>query len=157
MDFGGSWEDHLPLVEFAYNNSYHSAIQMAPFEALYGRPCRTPILWEEVGEAQLVGPQRAQQDAELVRTIRRRMSEAQDRQKSYADQRRRPLEFSIGDHIFLKVSPTKGVKRFGLRGKLAPPIYWVIPDLGEDWSSSIPSGATTISNRHSRCIPCIYA
>ena len=82
MDFGGSWEDHLPLVEFAYNNSFHSAIQMAPFEALYGRPCRTPVLWDDVGEAQLLGPQRVQQDAELVRTIRRRMSEAQNRQKS---------------------------------------------------------------------------
>ncbi|KAG6521169.1 hypothetical protein ZIOFF_018235 [Zingiber officinale] len=120
MDFGGSWEDHLPLVEFAYNNSFHSAIQMAPFEALYGRPCRTPVLWDEVGEAQLLGPQRVQHDAKLVRTIRRRMLEAQDRQKSYADRRRRPLEFSVGDHVFLRVSPTKGVKRFGFRGKLAP-------------------------------------
>ncbi|XP_074569515.1 uncharacterized protein LOC141826166 [Curcuma longa] len=114
------WEDHLHLVEFAYNNSYHSTIQMAPYEALYGRPCRSPVLWEEVGERQLLGPQSIQQDAELVRVIRRRMSEAQDRQKSYVDHRRRPLEFSVGDHVFLCVSPTKGVKRFGLRGKLAP-------------------------------------
>ena len=78
MDFGGSWEDHLPLVEFAYNNSFHSAIQMTLFEALYGRPCRTPTLWNEVGAAQLLGPHRAQKEAELVRTIRRRISEAQD-------------------------------------------------------------------------------
>ena len=85
MDFGGSWEDHLHLVEFAYNNSYHSAIQMAPFEALYGRACRSPTLWDEVGESSVLGPQRIQRDAELVNTIRRRMSEAQDRQKSYAD------------------------------------------------------------------------
>ncbi|XP_042465610.1 uncharacterized protein LOC122048067 [Zingiber officinale] len=120
MDFGGSWEDHLHLVEFAYNNSYHSAIQMAPFEALYGRACRSPTLWDEVGESSVLGPQRIQRDAELVGTIRRRMSEAQDRQKSYADRRRRPLEFSVGDHVFLRVSPTKGVRRFGLKGKLAP-------------------------------------
>ncbi|XP_042455215.1 uncharacterized protein LOC122039855 [Zingiber officinale] len=108
MDFGGSWEDHLHLVEFAYNNSYHSAIQMAPFEALYGRACRSPTLWDEVGESSVLGPQRIQRDAELVGTI------------SYADRRRRPLEFSVGDHVFLRVSPTKGVRRFGLKGKLAP-------------------------------------
>ncbi|XP_074590633.1 uncharacterized protein LOC141846492 [Curcuma longa] len=92
---------------------------MAPFEVLYGRPCRSPILWEGVGERQMLGPQSIQQDAELVRIIRRRMSENHDRQKSYADRRRRPLEFSVGEHAFLRVSPTKGVKRFGLRGKLA--------------------------------------
>ncbi|XP_042423270.1 uncharacterized protein LOC122010867 [Zingiber officinale] len=99
---------------------YHSAIQMAPFEALYGRACRSPTLWDEVGESSVLGPQRIQRDAELVGTIRRRMTEAQDRQKSYADRRRRPLEFFVDDHVFLRVSPTKGVRRFGLKGKLAP-------------------------------------
>ncbi|XP_042404586.1 uncharacterized protein LOC121994708 [Zingiber officinale] len=93
---------------------------MAPFEALYGRACRSPTLWDEVGESSVLGPQHIQRDAELVGTIRRRMSEAQDRQKSYADQRRRPLEFYVDDHVFLRVSPTKGVRRFGLKGKLAP-------------------------------------
>ncbi|XP_042423149.1 uncharacterized protein LOC122010720 [Zingiber officinale] len=90
---------------------YHSAIQMAPYEALYGRACRSPTLWVEVGESQILGPQSLQRDAEMVRTIRRRLSEAQDRQKSYADRRRRPLEFAVGDHVFLRISPTKGVKR----------------------------------------------
>ncbi|XP_042441294.1 uncharacterized protein LOC122026626 [Zingiber officinale] len=66
MDFGGSWEDHLHLVEFAYNNSYHSAIQMAPFEALYGRACRSPTLWDELGESSVLGPHRIQRDAELI-------------------------------------------------------------------------------------------
>ncbi|XP_042453806.1 uncharacterized protein LOC122038225 [Zingiber officinale] len=93
---------------------------MAPYEELYGRSCRSPTLWVEVGESQILGPQSLQRDAEMVRTIRRRLSEAQDRQKSYADRRWRPLEFAVGDHVFLRVSLTKGVKRFGLKGKLAP-------------------------------------
>ncbi|XP_042466326.1 uncharacterized protein LOC122048877 [Zingiber officinale] len=88
---------------------------MAPFEALYGRACRSSTFWEEIGESQVLGPQRFQRDAELVGTIRRRMSDAQDQRKSYADQRRRPLEFSLDDHVFLRVSPTKGVRRFGLK------------------------------------------
>ncbi|XP_042409852.1 uncharacterized protein LOC121999210 [Zingiber officinale] len=98
----------------------HDAIWMEPFEALYDRACRSPTLWDEVGESLVLGLQRIQRDAELVNTIRRRMSEAQDLQKSYADQRWRPLEFSVDDHVFLQVSPTKGVRRFGLKGKLGP-------------------------------------
>ncbi|XP_042467389.1 uncharacterized protein LOC122050560 [Zingiber officinale] len=66
MDFGGSWEDHLHLVEFAYNNGYHSTIQMAPFEALYGRACRSPTLWDKVGESSILGSQHIQRDAELI-------------------------------------------------------------------------------------------
>ncbi|GJQ99982.1 putative reverse transcriptase domain-containing protein [Tanacetum coccineum] len=87
MDFGGSWDTHLPLIEFSYNNSYHTSIKCAPFEALYGRKCRSPVIWTE---------------------------------KSYADKRRKPLEFQVGDRVLLKVSPWKGVVRFGKKGKLAP-------------------------------------
>ncbi|GJW70611.1 reverse transcriptase domain-containing protein [Tanacetum coccineum] len=92
MDFGGSWDTHLPLIEFSYNNSYHTSIKCAPFEALYGRKCRSPVIWTEVGESQLIGP-------EIVR---------------------KPLEFQVGDRVLLKVSPWKGVVRFGKKGKLAP-------------------------------------
>ena len=120
LDFGGSWDMHLHLIEFSYNNSYHSSIQMAPFEALYGRKCRSPVYWDEVGERKLLGPQLIQKDADNIRIIRQRLLTAQSRQKSYADRRRRDLEFEIGEHVFLKVSPTKGVMRFGQRGKLAP-------------------------------------
>ncbi|GJZ14415.1 reverse transcriptase domain-containing protein, partial [Tanacetum coccineum] len=98
LDFGGSWDVHFPLVEFSYNNSYHSSVRCAPFEALYGRKCRSPILWAKVREGQLLGP-------EL---------------KSYADKRRKPLEFSVGEYVLLKVPPWKGVVRFGKKGKLAP-------------------------------------
>ena len=93
---------------------------MAPFEALYGRKCRSPICWDEVGERSLLGPEMLIQTTEKVRVIRDHLRAAQSRQKSWADSRRRPLEFGVGDHVFLKISPTKGVIRFGTRGKLSP-------------------------------------
>ena len=120
IDFGGSWERHLPLVEFSYNNSYHTSIQCAPFEALYGRKCRSPLCWAEVGDSQLTGPELVHDTTEKIVQIRNRMAAARDRQKSYADKRRKPLEFRVGDRVLLKVSPWKGVIRFGKRGKLNP-------------------------------------
>ncbi|KAK6143589.1 hypothetical protein DH2020_023937 [Rehmannia glutinosa] len=93
---------------------------MAPYEALYGRKCRSPVHWDEVGERKLIGPELVQQTAEVVVKIRQRMKAAQSRQKSYADKRRKSLEFSAGDMIFLKVAPMKGVMRFGKKGKLSP-------------------------------------
>ncbi|GJZ24883.1 putative reverse transcriptase domain-containing protein [Tanacetum coccineum] len=120
LDFGGSWDVHLPLVEFSYNNSYHSSMRCAPFEAFYGRKCRSPIMWAEVGEGQLIGPELVQETTEKISQIKDRLKAACDRQKSYADKRRKPLEFSVGDYVLLKVSPWKGVVRFGKKGKLAP-------------------------------------
>ncbi|GKF68860.1 putative reverse transcriptase domain-containing protein, partial [Tanacetum coccineum] len=90
IDFGKGWEIHLPLVEFSYNNSYHDSIKAAPFEALYGRKCRSPVYWAEVGD------------------------------RSYANIRRKPLEFQVRDRVMLKLSPRKGVIRFEKRGKLNP-------------------------------------
>lgn len=110
----------MSLVEFAYNNSYHSTIGMAPYEALYGRPCRTPVCWAEPEDSLLLGPELVRETTEKVVMIRDRVRTAQSRQKSYADKRRRPLEFEVGDLVMLKVSPMKGVRRFGKRGKLAP-------------------------------------
>ncbi|KAD4982142.1 hypothetical protein E3N88_18813 [Mikania micrantha] len=120
IDFGGSWDIHLPLVEFSYNNSYHTSIQCAPFEAFYGRMCRSPICWSEVGENQIIGPEFIQETNDKIALIQERIKAARDRQKSYADNRRRPLEFQIGDRVMLKVSPWKGIFRFGKRGKLSP-------------------------------------
>ncbi|OWK25887.1 hypothetical protein AJ87_49580 [Rhizobium yanglingense] len=120
LEFQGTWSKYLPLVEFSYNNSFQATIGMAPYEALYGRKCRSPLYWDEVGEAQLVGPEIIQQTAEKISTIRQRIETAQSRQKSYADQRRRKLEFSEGDEVYLKISPFKGVMRFGRKGKLNP-------------------------------------
>ncbi|GKC63897.1 hypothetical protein Tco_1096495 [Tanacetum coccineum] len=120
IDFGNGWDRYLPLVEFSYNNSYHTSIKVAPFEALYGRKCRSPVCWAEVGEAQLTGPEIIHETTEKIFKIRDRMQAARDRQKSYADKRRRPLEFEVGDKVMLKVAPWKGVMRFGKRGKLNP-------------------------------------
>ncbi|GKD58006.1 putative reverse transcriptase domain-containing protein [Tanacetum coccineum] len=108
LDFGGSWDVHLLLVEFSYNNSYHSSVRCAPFEALYGRKCCSPIMWAEVGEGQLIGHELVQETTEKISQIKDRLKAARDRQKSYADKRRKPLEFSVGDYVLLKVSPWKG-------------------------------------------------
>ena len=88
LDHKGSWEEHLPLVEFAYNNSYQVSIQMAPYEALYKRPCRSPICWIEVGESSITGPDLIRDTSEKVSLIRHRLFTAQSRQKSYANVRR---------------------------------------------------------------------
>jgi len=120
LDFRGNWDDHLPLAEFAYNNSFQASIGMAPYEALYGRPCRSPVCWTETGEASLLGPQLVQETTEKVKLIKQRLVTAQSRQKSYADKRRRPLEFEVGDYVFLKVKPRHSIVRSGNKGKLAP-------------------------------------
>ncbi|GKB73233.1 putative reverse transcriptase domain-containing protein [Tanacetum coccineum] len=120
LDFRGSWDVHLPLVEFSYNNIYHSSVRCAPFEALYGRRCRSLIMWAEVGEGQLIGPELVQETTEKISQIKDRLKATRDRQKSYADKRRKPLKFSVGDYVLLKVSPWKGVVRFAKKGKLAP-------------------------------------
>ncbi|KAJ9545394.1 hypothetical protein OSB04_025101 [Centaurea solstitialis] len=120
LDIGGSWEDHLPLIEFAYNNSYHASIEAAPYEILYGRKCRTPLCWNEVGEKQLAGPEIVQITSDKINQVRERLKTARDRQKSYADKRRKDIEFQVGDQVMLKVSPWKGVIRFGKKGKLSP-------------------------------------
>ncbi|KAI3821421.1 hypothetical protein L1987_08989 [Smallanthus sonchifolius] len=120
IDFGGNWDSHLSLIEFSYNNSYHTSINMSPFEALYGRKCRSPICWNEIGEAQITGPELIQETSDKIIQIRDNIRVARSRQKSYADKRRKPLEFQVGDLVLLKVSPWKGVIRFGKKGKLSP-------------------------------------
>src|SRR6185436_4801137 len=120
LSYSQKWDECLPLAEFAYNNNYQESIRMAPFEALYGWRCRTPLNWSEAGERNFFGPDMVGEAEEQVRLIRKNLEIAQSRQKSYADKRRRPLIFEIGDHVYLRVSPMKGVQRFGMRGKLAP-------------------------------------
>ena len=112
LDFGGNWSHFFSLIEFSYSNSYQFIIQMAPFEASYGRCCLSPIGWFEISEAKLLGPDLVQDFLEKVRIIKERLLAAQSRQKAYVDNRRRELEFFIRDHLFLRVSPMKGVMRF---------------------------------------------
>ncbi|GJZ74260.1 putative reverse transcriptase domain-containing protein [Tanacetum coccineum] len=120
MDFRGSWDVHLPLVEFSYNNNNHSSVRCAPLEALYGRMCHLPILLAEVGEGQLIGPEIVQETTKKISLIKDRLKAACDRHKSYADRRKKTLEFSVGDHVLLKVVSCKGVVCFGKKGKLEP-------------------------------------
>nr|GEU59036.1 retrotransposon protein, putative, Ty3-gypsy subclass [Tanacetum cinerariifolium] len=120
FDFGKGWVKHLPLAEFLYNDSYHAIIKAAPYEALYGQKYRSPVCWAEIREAQLTGPELIQETTEKIVLIKQRIQAAQDRQKSYTDLKRKPMEFEVGDRVMLKVSPWKGVVRFGKRGKLNP-------------------------------------
>jgi transposase InsO family protein len=120
LTYGTDWESSLPFVEFSYNNNFQASLRMAPFEALDGRKCRTPLAWSEVGEWTLFGPAIIEEAEEKVEKVRENLRIAQSRQKSYADKRRRELTFAIGDRVYLKVSPPRGTKRFLVKGKLAP-------------------------------------
>jgi hypothetical protein len=104
LTHGGSWDKSLPYAEFSYNNSYQASLKMSPFEALYGRKCRTPLYWDQTGERQFFGPKIIQEAEQQVHQIRENLRTAQLKQKIYADTRRRLLEFKEGDHVYLKVS-----------------------------------------------------
>ncbi|GKA06919.1 putative reverse transcriptase domain-containing protein [Tanacetum coccineum] len=119
IDFGSSWDRYLPLVEFSYNNSYHASIKAAPYEAWYGRRCRSPGCWSEVGDSQLTSPELIHDTTEKIVQIKNRLLTTRSRQKSYADKRTKPLEFEVGDMVLLKVSPWKGAVRFEKRRKLS--------------------------------------
>nr|GEX99170.1 putative reverse transcriptase domain-containing protein [Tanacetum cinerariifolium] len=120
LDFRKVWDRHLPLVEFSYNNSYYTSIKVVPFEALYGRKCRSPVCWAKVGDAYLIGPAIIHETTEKIIQIKSRIQDARDRQKSYANIRHKPLEFQVGDKVMLKVSPWKWIVHFDKRGKLNP-------------------------------------
>ncbi|KAK8590195.1 hypothetical protein V6N13_088971 [Hibiscus sabdariffa] len=120
IDFGKNWGKSIPLVEFAYNNSYQTSIQMDPLNALYGRRCRTPLCWSELGENKVLEPQMIQETEKQVQIIHDLLKQAFDRQKAYADTKRRDIQYEVGDKVFLKVSPWMKVLRFGKNGKLSP-------------------------------------
>jgi hypothetical protein len=120
LTYGKDWEQSLPYAEFSYNNSYQASLGMSPFEALYGRKCRTPLMWSEVGEHTLVVPNFIKEVEEKVAEIREKLKATQSRQKSYSDKKIRDLSFIIGDYVYLKVSPIRGTRRFQVQGKLAP-------------------------------------
>ncbi|WOH03791.1 hypothetical protein DCAR_0623191 [Daucus carota subsp. sativus] len=120
IEFKGSWDEYIALMEFAYNNHFHSSIGMAPYEALYGRKCRSPLYWDKEGTIILEGPELVQNAVDKVNIVKAKLKATQDRQKSYVDQNRREMEYQVGDKVFLKVSPWKGVMRFSNKGKLSP-------------------------------------
>ena len=120
LAYGSKWEDCLPFAEFSYNNSYQASLKMAPFEALYGWRCRTPLNWAQTGDSKIFGVDTLKSAEEQVQLIRDRLKAAQSRQKSYADSKRRSVTFQTGDMVYLRVTPLKGMQRFHVRGKLAP-------------------------------------
>ncbi|WVZ80698.1 LOW QUALITY PROTEIN: hypothetical protein U9M48_028155 [Paspalum notatum var. saurae] len=127
LDFGGyaesygtSWDKSLPYAEFSYNNSYQASLKKSPFEALYGRRCRTPLFWNQTGEKQVFGPDLIKDAEQQIKMVRENLRVAQSRLKSYADVRHRDLTFKVGDFVYLKVSSMRGICRFHIKGKLAP-------------------------------------
>jgi hypothetical protein len=120
MEYPASWDKNLPWAEFLYNNSYQESLKMAPFETLYGRQCRTPLNWIEPGEKAIFGSDIVVEAEAMVHHIEENLKVAKLQQESYANKRHRPLQFEAGDHVYLKVLPMKGVKGFGVTGKLSP-------------------------------------
>jgi hypothetical protein len=120
MGYLGSWDRNLPSAKFLYNNSYQESLKMAPFEVLYGRRCCTTLKWFEPGEKMIFGPNLVEEAKMAVSRIQDNLRAAKSCQESYAIKRSRPMEFAVRDNVYSKVSPMKGRKRFGMRGKLAP-------------------------------------
>jgi hypothetical protein len=119
LQYGRSWNKSLPYAEFSYNNSYQESLKMAPFEMLCGQRCQTPLFWNETGERIVFGPNILQEVEKQVCMVRENLRVAQSRQKSYADHRRRELSIGVGDFVYLKVSPMRGLRHFKVRGQLA--------------------------------------
>jgi hypothetical protein len=120
LQYGRSWDKSLLYAKFNYNNSYQESLKMAPFEMLYGCRCRTSLFWNETRERKVFGPDILQEAEKQVHMVRENLRITQLRQKSYADHRRRELSFEVGDFVYLKVSPMRGLCCFKVRGKLAP-------------------------------------
>jgi hypothetical protein len=113
LEHPGSWDQNLPWAEFSYNNSYQESIKMSPFEVLYGRRCCTPLNWIEPGEKVIFGPGLVEEAESIVRRVQENLKAAKSRQETYANKRRRPLKFEVGNHVYLRVSPMKGMRKFG--------------------------------------------
>jgi hypothetical protein len=150
LQYDKHWDKCLPLAEFSYNNSYQTSLKMAPFEALYGHRCRTPLSWSQTGERKIFGPDLVNEAEEKIRIIQTNLKAAQSRQKSYADIRRKPLQFQVRDFVYLRVSPVRGIQRFGVKGKLAPRYirpFEILENCGPvAYRLQLPSQLTTIHN-----------
>ncbi|WVZ94003.1 hypothetical protein U9M48_039947 [Paspalum notatum var. saurae] len=120
IQYGTSWDKSLPYAEFSYNNSYQASLKKSPFEALYGRRCRTPLFWNQTGEKQVFGPDLIKDAEQQIKMVRENARVARSGRKSYADVRREDLTFKVDDFVYLKVSPMRGIRRFNMKGKLAP-------------------------------------
>jgi hypothetical protein len=119
MEHPGSWDKKLPWAEFSYNNSYQGGMNMAPFKVLYERHYRTPLNWIELGEKVIFGPDIINKAGGTVHRIQDNLKATKSCEESYANKRCQPLEFGVGDHVYLRVSLMMGMKIFGMKGKLA--------------------------------------
>jgi hypothetical protein len=141
------WDKRLPYIEFSYNNSYQASLKMSPFQALYGRSCRTQLQWDQPREKQVFGPDILLEAEENIKMVRENLKIAQSRQRSYADTRRE-MSFEVEDFVYLKVSPIRGVRRFGVKGKLAPRyvgLYQILAKSGEvAYQLSLPEGLSAV-------------
>jgi hypothetical protein len=150
LNDGPKWDKHLPLAEFLYKNSYQESIKMSHLEALYGWPCRTTLSWSESDERVIFGLGVVIEAKEKVKQICANILTAQSRQKSYSDKRCRLLKFEVDDHVYLWVSPIKGVHCFGIKGKLAPRYigsYPIIDKYGSlSYQVELPSKLSRVHN-----------
>jgi hypothetical protein len=128
LKYRKSWDKSLPYAEFSYNNSYQASIKMAPYEALYGRQCRTPLFWSQTRESQVFRPEVLKDAEKQVQMVCKSLKVAQSRQKSYADKRRRDLSFEIGDFVYLKVSHMRGTPQIQGQREVSPKICQTIQD-----------------------------
>jgi hypothetical protein len=126
LHFDKSWGKCLSLAEFSYNNSYQASLKMAPFDALYGCRCHTPLNWSEAGERTLFGPELVKEAEERVQVIRENLKMAQMRQKSYHDKGTTPRHFEVGDYVYLKSVPHQRCAKVRSQGKVSPALHWTI-------------------------------
>jgi hypothetical protein len=142
IEYQGSWDNNLPCAAFSYNNSYQESLKMAPFEVLYGRRCRTLLNWIEPREKLIFGPGIVEEAEMTVHRLHESLKAVKSRQETYANKRRRPLSFEVCDHVYLRVLPMKGMKRFGVKGKLVPRYIGPFPILLSFSSRHHPHVAT---------------
>ncbi|GJW44846.1 putative reverse transcriptase domain-containing protein [Tanacetum coccineum] len=156
IDFGKGWVKHLPLAEFSYNNSYHASIKAAPYEALYGRKCRSPVCWAEVGEAQLTGPELIQEQLRRAVLIKQRMQAAQDRKKSYLIGNEKPMGVRNWRQSYAQGSLLgKASRTVRLRGQAEPEICQTFQSVSKSWKGCLQAGTSSRVEQSSPHFPCI--